>query len=65
MTEIQIIALIFIVGLVALFFITYVLNKKTPPPKGCEELALNKEKCSACNNYACQFHEDISDEEGK
>ena len=41
--------------LLVLFFVTYVLNKKTPPPKGCENL-IDEEKCIGCSNSSCKFY---------
>ena len=48
-----------IVGLITLFFITYVMNKKTPVPKGCEQIEISNENCSACNNTTCSIKEKI------
>ena len=46
MTKEQIIATIFIVGLLIVMFITcFLLNKKTPKPKGCEDLEAECETC--------------------
>lgn len=50
-----IIAISVIVLLIAAFFITYVLNKRTPVPKGCETLMEN-EHCASCNNTTCKFY---------
>lgn len=44
-----------VILLVIIFFLTYVLNKKTPVPKGCENLKITDENCSACNNTSCQI----------
>ena len=38
------------------FFVSFVLYRKTPVPKGCEDLIANEEKCSACDNKTCQFN---------
>ena len=50
------IAIVLIIVLVAIFFITYYLNKKTPIPKGCEDILINKENCSSCKNYECDLN---------
>lgn len=50
-------AIILIVGLLAIFFISYVLNKKTPVPKGCEKLLYNEEMCGNCSNTSCKIKE--------
>lgn len=50
------IAIVLIIVLVAIFFVSYYLNKKTPIPKGCEDLLINKENCSSCKNYECDLN---------
>lgn len=50
-------AIILIAGLLATFFISYVLNKKTPVPKGCEKLLYNDEMCANCSNTSCKIKE--------
>ena len=50
-------AIILIAGLCALFFISYVLNKKTPVPKGCEKLLVDEEMCKNCSNTSCKIKE--------
>lgn len=64
-----IIAILLIVGLVAVFFISYHYNKKTPVPPGCESLEISDENCSHCGNLDCNIKkslnhklEEISDE---
>ena len=49
-----VIAIITIVALIALFFITYVLNKRTPVPTGCEKVY--NEHCHDCKNKNCLYH---------
>ena len=41
--------------LVAIFFITFFLNKKTPIPKECRDLRIGEEGCSSCKNYGCSM----------
>ncbi len=50
------IAILIIVVLVAVFIVSFVLYKKTPPPKGCEDLERNEEKCAACDEKGCRFN---------
>lgn len=50
-------AIILLAGLFAIFFISYVLNKKTPVPKGCEKLLYDEEICSNCGNTSCKIKE--------
>lgn len=49
------IAICIIVALVIIFVVSFVLYKKTPVPKGCEDIVTNKEKCDACLNKSCPY----------
>lgn len=43
--------------LLAIFIITYILYKKTPVPKGCENLEKpSEEKCHGCTETGCHFN---------
>lgn len=55
-TVMLIIAIAIIVLLVVIFFVTYLYNKKTPIPEGCEQTAINVQNCSACANFGCEHH---------
>ena len=48
-----------IILLIAIFFISYLLNKKTPVPKGCENIRINDENCSVCKNTSCSIKQKI------
>ena len=48
-----IIAIVLIVVLFALFFITYVFNKKTPVPENCK--GMTTEQCDGCHQFDCAF----------
>lgn len=37
-------------ALVAIYIVLYLMNKKTPKPKGCEDL---KADCDGCKDFAC------------
>lgn len=50
-------AIILIIVLLVIFFLSYVLNKKTPVPKGCEKLLYNEEMCGNCTNTNCKIKE--------
>ena len=52
-----IVAILTICLLVAIFFITYILNKRTPVPKGCEDIRISEEKCSSCSHSECHFYQ--------
>lgn len=52
-------AITIIVLLVVLFFVSYLLNKRTPVPKGCEHLKISEEFCLNCTNTECEIHEKL------
>lgn len=41
--------------LVILYLVLYTMNKKTPVPKGCENIKDLESKCASCTNEACSF----------
>lgn len=43
-------AILFFGTLVGIYIVLYLLNKKTPKPKGMENL---KADCSGCQDYMC------------
>ena len=45
-----------IVGLLAIFFVSFVLYRKTPIPEGCEDIKASEEKCSACAESSCPIY---------
>lgn len=49
---------ILVIGvLVIIFIVSFILYKKTPVPKGCEEIEKPSEtKCRGCNEKECQFN---------
>ena len=48
-----ILAISIILALLIIFIVSFVLYKKTPVPKGCENLLINEENCAACGNKEC------------
>ncbi|MGM9970452.1 MAG: hypothetical protein ACI35S_08670 [Anaeroplasma sp.] len=54
-----ILSIIIILGLIILFFVSYVLNKKTPLPKGCEDIRISNENCLGCNNEDCKIKNEL------
>ena len=52
-----VLAIALIAGLVALFFITFVINRKTPVPEGCEHIKIEEENCLLCSNSGCEIKE--------
>ena len=51
-----IIAISILVVLLVVFIISFVLYKRTPAPKGCENIKISEENCSACNNKECSHY---------
>lgn len=49
-----------LVGLIGLYILFYLLNKKTPKPEGCEHLEENCEGCqiTSCSNRKEKIEED-------
>ncbi|MDE7264158.1 MAG: hypothetical protein K2N64_05815 [Anaeroplasmataceae bacterium] len=52
-------AITILVLLVILFVVSYVLNKRTPVPKGCEQIKISDEFCLNCTNTDCKIHEKL------
>lgn len=50
-------AIVIIALLLVLFVVSYVLNKRTPVPEGCEHLNITDEFCMQCGNKECKVHE--------
>ena len=64
MTPEQIIATIVIVGvLIAMFIVCFLLNRKTPKPKGCENLEVECETCpiTTCLKNSSKKEEKINE----
>ncbi len=53
------IAIGLVIVLVAIFFLTYVLNKRTPVPKGCENIKISDENCMSCGNIDCHIKQGL------
>ena len=50
-----ILAISILVGLLIIFMVSFVIYRRTPAPKGCEDIKADDEKCAACSNEQCQF----------
>lgn len=53
-----ILAISILVGLLIIFMVSFVIYRRTPVPKGCEDIVANEEKCAGCSNQTCQFKKD-------
>ena len=51
-----ILAISIVVALLIIFVVSFVLYRKTPVPKGCENLKMDEEKCSSCGHSECSFY---------
>ena len=52
-----ILAICLIATLLVVFIVSFVLYVKTPAPKGCENVKINKENCASCNRAECKFYQ--------
>ena len=52
-------AIAIIILLIVLFIVSYVLNKRTPVPEGCEQIKISEEFCLNCTNSECKIHEKL------
>ena len=59
------IAIAIVVALLVIFFVSYYFNKKTPVPKGCENLLVSEENCSLCDNKNCSLRKEKTVEDKK
>lgn len=55
-------AVLWLAALVLIYVVGYLLNKKTPKPKGCENLTA---ECSGCQQFDCTHHPVHHEEEEK
>ena len=53
-----ILAISILVALLIIFIVSFVLYRRTPVPKGCENMMINEENCAACNNKSCSHHQE-------
>ncbi len=56
-----IIGIILIVVVIALYFITYVVNEKTDVPEGCKDLT-DLSHCHNCTNATCGMKQRLGNE---
>ena len=51
-----------LVLLLVTFVVSFVLYRRTPVPKGCENMKINDENCSLCNHKECEFYKENKEE---
>ena len=49
-------AIAILVILLITFIVSFVIYRRTPVPKGCEDMVMNEEKCSSCGHSECSFY---------
>jgi len=49
----QVYGFMFIAGMIALYFILFLMNKKTPIPEGCLDAIEISDKCASCKISSC------------
>lgn len=54
-----------IIALLAIFIVSFVLYKRTPEPKGCEDLKISDEHCAMCGHSECSYYKGEDKEENK
>jgi hypothetical protein len=60
-----ILAICLIIVLVAIFIVSFILYKKTPPPKGCENVTPSEINCAGCSQAGCAFYAEYHKDEKK
>ena len=58
-----ILAISILAVLLVTFIVSFVLYRRTPVPKGCENMVMNEEKCSSCGHKECSFYQEKNKEE--
>ena len=52
-----ILAVVILVSLLAIFVVSFVLYKRTPVPKGCEDIKISEENCLSCGHTECSHYQ--------
>ena len=52
-----ILAVVILVSLLAIFVVSFVLYKRTPVPKGCEDIKISEENCLSCGHTECSRYQ--------
>lgn len=51
-----ILAISILLALLVIFIVSFVLYRKTPVPKGCENIKISEENCHGCSRTDCSFY---------
>ena len=52
-----ILAISILVALLVVFVVSFVLCKRTPVPKGCEDIKISEENCLSCGHTECSHYQ--------
>ena len=58
-----ILAIGILAALLVVFIVSFVLYKRTPIPKGCEDIKISEEKCGSCDNKNCAIYKERNNKE--
>ncbi|MCR5505551.1 MAG: hypothetical protein K6F07_00945 [Bacilli bacterium] len=58
-----IIAIVILIFLLVIFFVSFIIYRRMPAPKGCEDLKISDEHCSMCGHSECSFYKGKDKEE--
>ena len=45
-----------IISLLIIFIVSFILYRRTPVPKGCENIKISDENCASCSHSECKFY---------
>lgn len=51
-----VIAIFVLIALLTIFIVSFIVYRRTPAPKGCENMKVNEENCSSCSHAECSFY---------
>ncbi len=60
-----VLSIILIAFFVVVFIVSFVINRRTPKPKGCEDIMISEENCSACHVESCAIKQKLDIEKIK
>ena len=52
-----VLAIAILVSLLTIFIVSFILYKRTPVPKGCENIKISEENCSLCGHTECSRYQ--------
>ena len=57
-----ILAISILAALLIIFIVSYILYRRTPVPKGCENIKISEENCAGCSHSECRFYKGEGEE---